>query len=256
MEKKATLPSLTQKAIATIFYVQVPSLSLKVDIKNQTSQTPSAKPSKGCYGTAWLEHSSSIQSYEYAVYINTPSYPRTADEAWSYQESEPASKLYEVLKQDDEAHVVKFGKSPERWAVISPLFGYVIFRSTAGLPPGPVIAVDRHCRIMVYDDTTYLYLSISYPDLNFPVSKVLKTLKDIKAREMYDLESTEIQVEVTLATDVETSLPTTPKVHGSPINYIPRVRVETSYSSPPNKGNKIVFANLENGFSVEIKLKK
>lgn len=239
------------------YYIPRSSVSrLKVHIQNQTSETPSAKPSKGCYGTAWLEHSSSIQNYEYAVYINTPSYPRRGDEAWSYQESAKQSKLYEVLQQDDEAHVVKFGKAPERWAVISPLYGYVIFRSTAALPQGPIMAVDKHCRIMVCDSTTYLYLSISYPDLNFPVSKVLKTLSDIKAREMYDLESKEIQVEVTLAANVETSLPTTPKVHGSPINYTPSVQVEPSSSSPPNKGNKIVFANLRNGFSIEIKLKK
>ncbi|KAL9951274.1 hypothetical protein ACROYT_G043912 [Oculina patagonica] len=230
--------------------------SLKVHIQNQTSETPSAKTSQGCYGTAWLEHSPSIQSYEYAVYIKTPSYPRTADEAWSYQENDTQRKLYEVLKQDDEAHVVKFGKAPERWSVISPLYGYVIFRPTAALPLGPIMTANKHCRILVCDSTSYLYLSISYPDLNFPDAKVLKSLKDIKAREMYDLESKEIQVEVTLATNVETSLPTTPMVHGSPINYIPVVKVESSSSSPPNKGNKIVFANLRNGFSVEIKLKK
>ena len=230
--------------------------SLKLHIKNQTSETPSAEPSEGCYGTAWLEHSSSNRSYEYAIYIRTPSYPRTADEAWSYHENDTTSKLYEVLKKDDEAHVVKFGMAPERWTIISPVYGYVIFRSTTTLPQGPIMAVDRHCRIMVEDSENYLYLSISHPDLNFPVSKVLQTLKDIGAREMYDLESQEIQVQVTLTINVEMILPTTPVVHGSPIDYTPSIRVEPSSSSPSNKGNKIVFDNLKNGFSVEIKFKK
>jgi len=166
------------------------------------------------------------------------------------------SKLYEVLKKDDDAHVVKFGMAPERWTIISPVYGYVIFRSTTTLPQGPIMAVDKHCRIMVEDSKNYLYLSISYPDLNFPVSKVLQTLKDIGAREMYDLESQEIQVQVTLATNVEMILPTTPVVNGSPIDYTPSIRVEPSSSSPSNKGNKIVFDNLKNGFSVEIKVKK
>lgn len=62
--------------------------SLKVGIKNQTSETPSAEPSEGCYGTAWLEHNSTNCSYEYAIYIKTPSYPNTADDAWTYREND------------------------------------------------------------------------------------------------------------------------------------------------------------------------
>ena len=136
----------------------------------------------------------------------------------------------------------------------------MIFQSTPTLPQGPIpiIAVDRHCRIMVQNSQNYLYLSISYPDLNFHVSKVLQTSEDIGARVRYDLESQEIQVQVTSATNVEMILPTTPKTHRSPIDYIPSISVQPSslVSSPPEKGNKIVFDNLRNGFSVEIKLTK
>ena len=259
-----TTPS-GQKAYTTLvdtkgnsYYIPSSSASnLKVHVKNQVSETPSAKPSKGCYATAWLEHSSSNQNYEYAVYVKTSSPdPLIADKAWNRQENNAQRKLYEVLKQDDEAHVVKFGLAPGRLEVISPLYGYVIFRSTAALPQGPILSVDKHCRIMAEDTADYVYISISYPDLNFNDSRVLETLKDIKAREMFYLESKEVQIQITLATEVEQTLPTPPKVHGSPINYIPAVRVETSSSSTPNKGNKIVFANLKNGFSVEVKLRK
>ncbi|KAJ7379107.1 hypothetical protein OS493_017605 [Desmophyllum pertusum] len=165
--------------------------------------------------------------------------------------------LYRVLQQDDEAHVVKFGMTTERSSTIPDLFGYAIFQSTSTLPSGGLIKkVNNRCRIMAEENTRELYLSISYPDLNFPAdgSKVLKTSGDVQKRELYEIESDEIQIEVTLTRHVNKILPVSPKVHGSPDGYAPTVRVESSASSPLNKGNKIVFANLKNGFSVEIKL--
>ncbi|KAJ7379108.1 hypothetical protein OS493_017606 [Desmophyllum pertusum] len=233
--------------------------SLKVQFQNQDSKTPAAKPSNGKYATAWLEHTSSAGKYEYAVFVKTPSYPQTADHYWNRLKNTPPAKiLYRVLQQNDEAHVVKFGESPERHNVIDPLYGYVIFKSTSTLPSGGLIKeVNNQCRIMAEDNGRELYLSISYPDLNFPGSKVLKTTKDIKKRELFEMESEEIQIEVTLTGHVDTNLPeSAKKVHGSPVGYAPTVRVESSASSTPNKGNKVVFANLKNGFSVEIKLTK
>ncbi|KAJ7375437.1 hypothetical protein OS493_002204 [Desmophyllum pertusum] len=231
--------------------------SLKVHFQNQDSKTPAAKPSSGIYATAWLEHSSPIGNYEYAVFVQTPSYLQTAD--WNRLINHPTDKLYQVLQKDDEAHVVQFEFAPERDSAIDPLFGYVIFQSTTTLPSGGLIQkVNKRCRIMVEENANELYLSISYPDLNFPAdgSKVLKTSNDVKKRELFEMESDEIQVKVTLRNHVNKLLPVLPKVHGSPVGYVPTVRVESSASSPPNKGNKIIFANLKNGFSVEIKLNK
>ena len=172
----------------------------------------------------------------------------------------PTDKLYQVLQKDDEAHVVQFGFAPERDSEIAPLFGYVIFQSTTTLPSGGLIQkVNKRCRIMVEENANELYLSISYPDLNFPAdgSKVLKTSNDVKKRELFEMESDEIQVKVTLRNrHVNKLLPVLPKAHGSLVGYVPTVRVESSASSPPNKGNKIIFANLKDGFSVEIKLNK
>ena len=228
--------------------------SVKVHIQNQISESQSGKPSSGDYATAWLEHSSVNGSYEYAIYVKTPSYNLTAGTAWSLQEDK--KQLYEVLQQDDEAHVVKFGVAPDREAATSPLYGYVVFQSTSSLPLGPIKAVNKQCRIMVADVEKELYLSISYPDLDFNSSKALHSLKDVQAWELFHMESSENQVQVTLTVDVEMIFPAPPKVHGSPPEYVPDVRVESSLTSPPNKGNKIVFYNLQNGFSVEIKVKK
>ena len=225
--------------------------SLKVHVQNQISESDSGKTSSGEYATAWLEHSSVKGDYEYAIHVNTPSYPQPA---WSLQEDK--QQLYDILKQDGEAHVVKFGAAPNRLAAKSTLYGYVIFQSTSSLPNGPIKAVNKQCRLMVGDSHEDLYVSISYPDLDFPASRVLHTITDVKAWEMFYMESTENEVQMTLAEDVDKDFAAPPKVHGSPLDYVPIVRVESSPTSPPNRGNRIVFANLKNGFSVEIKLRK
>ena len=231
--------------------------NLKVHVQTQNSKTSSGRASSGTYATAWLEHRAPNGKYEYGIYVKTPSYEKSADFYWGLQQHNQPIKLYRVLKQDDEAHVVQFEMTPERFATILPLYGYVIFRDTTSLPSGGLVAaVDKQCRIMAEENRRYVFLSISYPDLNFPGSKVLKTSGDITARDLYDIESRKIQVEVILTRHVSTTLPVPPKVHGSPAGYVPRVRVESSPSSPPNKGNKLVFINLKNGFSVEVKLSK
>ena len=242
------------------YYIPRSSASdLKVHVQTQNSRTSSAKKSSGTYGTAWLEHSASDGSYEYAVHINTPSYEGSTGSYWEIQHSDPSHKLYRVLKQDDEAHVVLFERSPERNTALRPFYGYVFFQATSSVPLpswGIVSSVNRQCRIMAEENTQEIYLSISYPDLNFPGSKVLRTSGDVKARELFRMESEEIQVEVTLARIVSTTLPELPKVHGSPTDYVPRVRVIRTVTEKPSRGNKLVFANLKNGFSVEVKLTK
>lgn len=110
---------------------------------------------------------------------------------------------------------------------------------------------------MVEDNPATLFLSISNPDLNFDVAEELETSGDINKKELYELESGEVEVEVTLAVDVIMVLDdSTVYAHGSPADYKPRVEVKRMSSSPPGKGNILVFKNLKNGFSVELKLKK
>lgn len=107
---------------------------------------------------------------------------------------------------------------------------------------------------MLSDSKKDLYFSISYPDLDFNTLRVLNTITDVKAWEMFSyMESTASEIQVTLITDVDKAFPTPPKVHGTTTDYEPSVRVESSPTSASNKGNTIVLANLKNGFSVEIR---
>ena len=232
--------------------------SLKFLSTNQTSQTPSNKTSFGYYATTWLEHRSPNSNYEYAVYVKTPSYPQAADVFWEYHNRYPHEKPYTVLKQDHEAHVVKFEVTPARWTWIEPFYSYVIFMSNPSLPAGPITKVTNQSRIIIDDDESHVYLSISYPDLNFPVSNNLNALRDIGDTEMFYMESKEVEVNVTLTTEVNKSLATPAVVHGLPDGhgYVPEVRVESLSSHGSSKGNIIVFANLKNGFSVEVQLRK
>ena len=249
------------------FYIpRASASSLKVHIQDQISETPSAKPSHAYYGTAWLEHSAKNNKYEYAVFVKTPSYKLTAESAWQFQGNSmnPHNQVYSVLQQDGKAHVVKFGLEPEkRQAKTYPCYVcYVIFKRTGRLPnQGPIKKVTRPCRIIVENYANYIYLGISYTDLDFRYadqseSRKLELASDVDGDELFEMESGENEVRVTLNAFVQKTLPETPKVHGSPPDYAPRVRVESSSPHPPNKGNIIVFANLKNGFSVEVKLKK
>ena len=43
--------------------------NLRVKVENQSSKTPADKPSSGYHATAWFEHSSSDDKYEYAIYV-------------------------------------------------------------------------------------------------------------------------------------------------------------------------------------------
>ena len=240
------------------YYIPGSSASnLRVHVKTQNSQTPAARLSSGIYATAWLEHNSPNDFYEYAIWINTDSYANIADRMWARQKQENDPRPYQILKQDDKAHVVSFDVIPKNGNGRSvPLYGYVIFGS-ARIPQGPIEAVSKQCRIMAEETACFVYLSISYPDLNFPFSKVIKSSSDIKVRELFHMESNEMEIEVTLRVNVEQCFADdTPKVNGSPTDYVPRVQVEASAESPPGTGNKIVFSNLKNGFSVEVKLEK
>ena len=257
-------PALSSKGYITLvdtkgnsYYIPRSSASsLKVQVENQTSKTPADEPSSGYYATAWLEHSSSNNNYEYAIYVKTPSYPAAANTVWTSQATSTSNKVYEVLKQDNEAHVVKFEMTTERWNWIDAQYAYALFKSSATLPSvGPIKTTNKDCLIMAKADSRFLYLSISYPDLAFPTSKPLKKIQDIKVKEEYKMESQDTEVQVTLKYDVLKTLPMTPIVHGSPADYVPTVRVESPSSPQANKGRKVVFANLKNGFSVEVKLK-
>ena len=252
VDKRTNSTTLVDSKGNSYYIPESTASSLKVESK--TADGPSSDIYT--YAAAWLEHTFLKGAYEYAIWIKTISYSITSDQLWTLQRQENRLNPYQVLRQDDGAHVVKFGVRPKNGENRPcPLYGYVFFRSTT-VPQGPIEAVNMHCRIMAEEDQRFVYLSISYPDLNFPLGKVLKSASDVKVRELFHVESNEMEIEVTLRRDVEKCLPNQPKVSRLTTDYVPRVRVESSPTSPPGAGNKLVFSNLKNGFSVEVKLKK
>ena len=133
---KGPSPTILLDTKGNSYYIPLSSAPyVKIHIQNQTSGNQKSNPSTGYYATAWFENSSVDASYEYAIYVNTPSYPHTAQDAWLLQEDQ--KKLYEVLKQGHKAHVVGFFSAPDSLTAINPRYGYVIFQ--------PVTTLKCHC---------------------------------------------------------------------------------------------------------------
>ena len=229
--------------------------SLKVHLTDQNSKTQDGKTTtKGRYATAWFDHSSSPNNveYEYAVLIPTATYHTTLTDLATAQES-ANDKVYKVLKQDHQAHVVQFFKSPKTWTPLSNdhvVTGYVLFRENLNLPRrGEIKHVNaKDVLLMVEKSDDFIFLSVSVPSLNLHTKGNLKVNKDVQQEERYHSSSQEKEVEVTLRTKVESSV-VYALAHGNPDCYKPNVWVVGNNS-------KVKFLNLKNGFSVEVKLKK
>ena len=229
--------------------------SLKVHLKDQNSKTDNGKTdTTGRYATAWFDHSSSPNNvkYQYAVLIPTATYHTTLTDLATAQES-ANDKVYKVLKQDRQAHVVQFVKSPKTWIALGSdhvVTGYVLFRENLNLPSGGEIAhvTAKNVLLMVEKSDDYIFLSVSVPSLNLHTKDDLEVNNDVQQEERYHSSSQEKEVEVTLRTRVESGV-VYALAHGNPDCYKPNVWVV---------GNnlKVKFLNLKNGFSVEVKLKK
>ena len=240
-------------AKGNFYYIPRRSKSvLRVTVGSQTSKSDDGKSTtSGIYGTAWFEHSRSKPRYQYAVLIPTTSYHTSLTDLATAQET-ARSKVYKVLQLDSKAHVVQFRKSPSTWSALSnPITGYVIFWGTSSLPSvGPVAAVSSgDCLIMAEETTGFIYLSVSYPDLNFGFTGAAPVNSDdVGETLLYKSTSGVRSVTVTLRKAVRAMA--TPHVHGTPGGYAPIVQIRGS-------GRKmILFRNLKNGFSVEVKLTK
>ncbi|KAL9961935.1 hypothetical protein ACROYT_G030979 [Oculina patagonica] len=240
-------------AKGNFYYIPSPSKSaLKVTVKNESSKSADGEEdTSGFYGTAWFEHDTTSNKYQYAVLIPTTSYHSTLTDLATAQEPS-GSKIYEVLQDDDTAHVVQVLRSPKTWeALTAPITGYVIFQADRPLPDnGPLTTVSEDgCLIMVEETTDFIHLGISYPDLNFDFTgNDPENSLDVGEELLYDSVSVEKSVEVTLRNEVTTTIAET-QVHGNPDGYMPTVVVD-------NNGKDIRFTNLKNGFSVEVKLTK
>lgn len=242
-------------AKANVYFIPSPSKSiLKVHVDDQTSKTDDGKRStSGRYGTAWFHHGTSLTNgqYEYAVLVPTDTYHTTLTDLATAQGT-TGSEVYKVLQKNSIAHVVQFLKTPKSWSTLShPITGYVMFASSTSLPAdGPVEEVSRgSCLIMAEETAEFIYLSISIPSLNLPTAtSPLTNSEDVEQEELYHSSSTARKVEVKLRKEVQRSIVYV-QTHGEPDCYKPNVWVL-------HGRKKIRFLNLNNGFSVEVKLKK
>lgn len=228
-------------------------MNLNVHLKDQNSKTGDGRTdTRGRYATAWFDHSTSPNNakYEYAVLIPTATYNSTLTVLATAQES-ANDKVYKVLKQDRQAHVVQFVKTPKTWCALDYVVtGYVLFRANLNLPREGEIAhvTAGNVLLVVEKSDDYIFLSVSVPSLNLHTKGNLRVNKDVQQEERYQSSSQEKEVEVTLRTKVESSV-VYALAHGNPDCYKPNVWVVG--------GNlKVKFLNLKNGFSVEVKLKK
>lgn len=237
------------------YYIPSPSkLVLNVTVQSQTSKSDDGeRTTSGVYGTAWFQHNTSHTGYEYAVLIPTTTYHIPLTDLATAQET-TGSEVYKVLKNDTTAHVVQVVKSPKSWSALSsPITGYVMFSGTDSLPPGgPVEKVSGgDCLIMAEETTEFIYLGISYPDLNFDHTSTDPTDSlDVGEELLYNSKSTSKSIRVTLRNQVtETLADHETQVHGSPDNYTPDLEILSN-------GKDVRFKNLKNGFSVEVKLRR
>ena len=102
---------------------------------------------------------------------------------------------------------------------------------------------------MASESQTELYIRISFPDLEFDTKAVLDTQSDVGPRERFRMESKENEVQVTLTADVDISIPSV-FVHGSPADYEPVVRVNSSSASRKG-GTKLFSQTLKMGSTLK-----
>ncbi|MEI8086353.1 MAG: polysaccharide lyase family 8 super-sandwich domain-containing protein [Paludibacter sp.] len=117
---------------------------------------------------AWISHSErSNNKYEFVVI------PKTTPKELKTLSSKLGSGkgLYEVLRQDSVAHIVKFTESN--------LIDYAIFEASTGLP-GILKSVSAPCLVMVQTNAEKTTLSVCSPDLNYKADPVCKWMSEPK----------------------------------------------------------------------------
>ncbi|KAK3699083.1 hypothetical protein QZH41_000613 [Actinostola sp. cb2023] len=173
---------------------------------------------------------------------------------------------YTILRQDENVHAIQFLDNQIK------IYGYSIFNNLEATPlnDGPVRSASGSCMIMAEKGAGYLHLAISDPSLKFGFDPSMvnkrtcstdernepndtfnpKTSDDVSAKMLFCVEGKPSDsITVTLNVRVE--------------SIINRVIVDGESSednSPPELDNteedrsKLIFSNLTNGFTTEVKL--
>lgn len=241
-----------------IYQVETGSNTVLVNIGEQTSKSQNGcDDTKGNYAVAVLKHTDQSSSYKYAILIAGG--------------NEDMLSKYTVMKQDDEAHVIKLTNLPglNQQTVVN---GYSVFKTfnDAALD-GPIKSVSDSCMIMTEESGNLLYLAISDPTLEFKEDpsmsgKASCTLKErgeedndpnrilnpkgsheVGARLMYCYEGKASDPAISITLNQRVREIRSVKVDGEAV-------VENLYPEIDNTKTVLVFANLVNGFTTEVQL--
>jgi chondroitin-sulfate-ABC endolyase/exolyase len=131
--------------------------SIRLSKKRQHSRDQALDtPTEGLFATAWIEHGNapSGAGYEYAVFPET-----TPEKMQSVvrQMSNKETALYEVIRKDEGAHIVK-DKATRTMA-------YVLFEPNQWIEEGIVEKVDTACLVMLKATPSGYLLTVADPDL-------------------------------------------------------------------------------------------
>ncbi|XP_066015773.1 chondroitin sulfate ABC exolyase-like isoform X2 [Pocillopora verrucosa] len=165
-------------------------LNVKIGLQNSRNQRGS-KATSARYATAWLNHgvNPTDKGYEYTILVNRPS-----EEVRTLAENQASgSYWYQVLQRDNRAHVVKINNCPRQGET---QYGYVFFDKSVRTS-GPVRRVTKDpCIVMVEEvDTQNLYIAVSYPNLNFNISRTLDWGSQVNGQERFYSVSTPVEIE-------------------------------------------------------------
>lgn len=128
---------------------------------------------KGEYTTAWIDHGKAPENagYEYVIKVQT-----TPEKMEQYD-----GKTYEVLQQDDKAHIIKH--------IPSNTMAYAVFQADPAIGQGILAATDTPVMAMIKEEgTDKIVFSMSDPDLRLP--KLPNQTMDEETATTYSTEKT------------------------------------------------------------------
>jgi len=144
-------------AVNTGYYIKS-GQNIIIDRKNQSSphENGSTAFTSGNFASAYIDHGTAPAngSYEYVVIPDTNAGEMSSLSATM---ASPGTAFYEVIQQDQTAHIVKYNE----------LYGYVFFQGGNYTGSGPIKSNDKPCLVMTENINGDLHLSLVNPDLNF-----------------------------------------------------------------------------------------
>ncbi len=227
--------------------------NLNVLLANQTTARNTRKIAGGYYATAVLRHGGNPKgmNYEYAVLVNT-TYEKLYRMTCAQERLRGLPK-YEILRQDSQAHVVKFNNSPR---LATTTYGYSIFTPSPTLP-GPIQMVGDPCVLMVEDGgrkSSRLIVGLSYPQMNFNSTKKMRTTQDVRGEELYYMRSQEKRIWILLRSSVQKD-DFLVYVDGKAVDK-QDIHEYIRIFPVGNTGSLVYFRNLYNGFTTEVHLRR